>query len=551
MRIDADNIFNYYLLEASKAKYRGDFNQALQYYHNCYKLDDKSSAVMYEISRLYYATKKMDEANLWLDKSISLDSTNNAEYIKYAATLKLYSGRYAESKEYYKKLVSMESDVPTYRLMLARLYSQLNMPDSAHICLDQISLDQVPWSAIQLEHADLYTHESNVRKLEKTLKNILKREPNEASSYKHLADYYFVIKKPKKALNYLTSGLTKNDGDLLLLDIADYYFKIGDYPLFKQYIDQAIHSVSISAETKIRKLTSYLQDKDKELYLRNESDYFTYLLKSAVSFHQDDEQLTILLAQYLNSLSRTSEALKVFDSYFVSHSPSYDFFATYVFTIMSQPELDWHKLNHVITDAYSLFPDQPYIVEARALTYNHFDKYQETIDVLTEFLTELDDIQLTQQLKSIKVEFLNILAESYYGLGKTEDSFATYDAVLSLDPNYIVALNNYAYYLSLHNVRLDDAEKMSSKTISVEPNNPTYLDTYAWVLYKKEQFSIAKIMIEAAFNYSTSPSSELYEHYGFILKAVGDTENSVIQFRKAIELDSKKDYLKEFLTDEN
>ena len=128
-------------------------------------------------------------------------------------------------------------------------------------------------------------------------------------------------------------------------------------------------------------------------------------------------------------------------------------------------------------------------------------------------------------------------------MGRLDDCFATYDAVLSLEPNHIVALNNYAYYLSLIDKRLDDAERMSSKTISAEPQNPTYLDTYAWVLYKKGKYSNALLMMEAAINNSTEPSAELYEHYGRILKALNEDENAVIQFKKAYELDPGRKYL--------
>lgn len=549
-RIGADNIFNYYLMEAVKAKYHNDFNDALSLYMNCYKLDNQSSTVMYEISRIYYAAKKMDEANLWLDRAIELDSTKNLEYIKYGATLKLYSGKYSQAKEFYKILADKESDIPTHKLMLARLYSQLNQADSAHMTLNQISTELVPWSSIQLEHAELYTHELNPRKLKKTISGILKKEPNEASSYKYMADYYFAVKDTKNGLKYLNEGLSKNNGDVLLLDLSDYYYKIESYSLFKSYLDKVATSVDIEADTKRVKLASYLQQKDKEKYLREESDYFTKILKETVSFHPDDEGLNMLLATYYNFTSRQSESMSLMDRFFANHSASYDFYALYISSIMSQPVIDWEKFDNISKSAYDLYDDQPYMVQARVIALNHFDRYKQSIDILSEFLAELTDVQGNQQLRAIKIDFLNLLAESYYSNGQLEDSFATYDAVLSLDPNNISALNNYAYYLSLVDRNLDKAESMSAKTITVEPNNPTYLDTYAWVLYKREKYSMAQLMIEAALNNSSEVNPELVEHYGFILRALGNIEESVIQFKKALEIDSKREYLKEFIVND-
>lgn len=547
--LSSDNIFNYYLLEAVKAKSHGDYSTALSNYSNCYKLDNKSSIVMFEMSRIYYAAKKMDEANLWLDRAIEVDSTDNLSYIKYAATLKLYSAKYPQAKDYYKILVKREPDVPTHKLMLARLYSQLNFPDSAHATLNQISTDQIPWSSVQLEHADLYKHELNARKLEKTLKNILKREPNDPESYKYLADYYFAIKEPKKALKFLNDGLSKPGGDVLLFDLADYYFKNDQYELFKSYADRAAVSVDIDPQQKSQSINAYLSQKDKELYLRSESDYFAALLNKAVSFHPDNEQLNVLLASYYSFTNRADMALKVMDTYFATHTANYDFFATYIYSITSQPVIDWVKLDKVVSSAFELFPEEPYIVQAKVLCLNHFYNYSKSIDILTDYLTDFPDVKSNQKLRTVKLDFLNLLAESYYQDGKLDDSFSTYDAVLSLEPNHIIALNNYAYYLSLLGKRLDDAERMSSKTISIEPQNPTYLDTYAWVLYKKGKYSNALLMMEAAINNSTDPSAELYEHYGRILKALNDDENAVIQFKKAYELDPGRKYLIELMQD--
>ena len=59
-------------------------------------------------------------------------------------------------------------------------------------------------------------------------------------------------------------------------------------------------------------------------------------------------------------------------------------------------------------------------------------------------------------------------------------------------------LNNYAYYLSLVGRDLDKAERMSGKVIERFPNNSTYLDTYAWILFKKGNYTLAKFYMETA-----------------------------------------------------
>ena len=75
------------------------------------------------------------------------------------------------------------------------------------------------------------------------------------------------------------------------------------------------------------------------------------------------------------------------------------------------------------------------------------------------------------------------------------EAYAAYDSSLVYNPSNIGALNNYAYYLSVERRDLDKAEEMSYKTVKAEPNNSTYLDTYAWILFEKGNYAEARIYI--------------------------------------------------------
>jgi Tfp pilus assembly protein PilF len=105
-------------------------------------------------------------------------------------------------------------------------------------------------------------------------------------------------------------------------------------------------------------------------------------------------------------------------------------------------------------------------------------------------------------------------------------------------------LNNYSYFLSLTRKDLDKAEKMSSITVKAEPSNPTYLDTYGWVLFEQGAYTMAKIYIENAIKYSEEGkgeiSGEVLEHYGDVLYKTGDKENALEYWEKAKEKGGSK-----------
>ena len=104
------------------------------------------------------------------------------------------------------------------------------------------------------------------------------------------------------------------------------------------------------------------------------------------------------------------------------------------------------------------------------------------------------------------------------------------------NPSNIGTLNNYAYYLSLRNERLALAEKMSSQAVAMESDNATYLDTYAWVLYKRGEYSQARYYIKLAIEKDKDPSGVLYEHYGDILYRSGEHQEALKMWKKAAEM---------------
>ena len=94
-----------------------------------------------------------------------------------------------------------------------------------------------------------------------------------------------------------------------------------------------------------------------------------------------------------------------------------------------------------------------------------------------------------------------------------------YSALLRFDPNNLMLLNNLAWVLCITERDLDKAEQLSRTTIMKEPSNPIYLDTYAWILYKKAEYETAFFYIQRALEYSNEDTKqEVTEHYNAILK---------------------------------
>jgi Tfp pilus assembly protein PilF len=119
-----------------------------------------------------------------------------------------------------------------------------------------------------------------------------------------------------------------------------------------------------------------------------------------------------------------------------------------------------------------------------------------------------------------------------------------------LNKDNAYALNNYAYFLSLRKERLDKADSMSLRSIELEPGNPSYQDTYGWILYQKKEFKKAKKYIENALQMSPN-NAEVIEHLGDVKFKLNDKQGAMESWLKSKELGGEGEFLQKKITEKN
>ena len=156
-----------------------------------------------------------------------------------------------------------------------------------------------------------------------------------------------------------------------------------------------------------------------------------------------------------------------------------------------------------------------------------------------------------------EIGFLRQIGDIYYQMGQLDQAYKAYDEALKYNDKNVVVLNNYSYFLSLEKKDLKKAERMSAQCIKLEPDNATYLDTYAWIFFVQGNYTLAKIYIESALEKDKTKSAELVDHYGDILFMNGDKEKAVEQWKKAKEMGKDSEILnrkiaeQQYIEDEN
>ena len=185
------------------------------------------------------------------------------------------------------------------------------------------------------------------------------------------------------------------------------------------------------------------------------------------------------------------------------------------------------------TECLKYFSDKPNVYLFRANAYYNLNEDKKALD-------DIDIILKEKSENNLKIQAYNLAAEIYRTNGEDEKSDSCFEAILDLDPENLIVRNNYAYYLALRNSNLRKAEELSKFTIEKEPDNPTYLDTYGWILYMKGDYKQAKNYIEFAIRKGAYNNAEVLEHYGDIMIKLKNCNDALEAYENAFNLVSSE-----------
>jgi tetratricopeptide (TPR) repeat protein len=199
-------------------------------------------------------------------------------------------------------------------------------------------------------------------------------------------------------------------------------------------------------------------------------------------------------------------------------------------------ENDTAAIKQVCLPAVAYSAADPLYYYYLGIVYFQQKQYEEAVQTLSK---GLERVKEDTPIDLISNSY-TLLGDLYHDLGDDEKAYAAYDSCLIYNPEDVGALNNYAYYLSLNNHDLARAEEMSAKTIKAEPDNYTYIDTYAWILFMQKRYDEAKMQIDRALEVMgdtiEAEDSNIVEHAGDIYFKAGDKEGALRLWIKAEQL---------------
>ena len=110
---------------------------------------------------------------------------------------------------------------------------------------------------------------------------------------------------------------------------------------------------------------------------------------------------------------------------------------------------------------------------------------------------------------------------------------AEFRKVLAIDPDNASALNYLGYMFADRGVRLDEAHKLISRALELEPQNGAYLDSLAWVNYHQNKLAEAEnLLLRALERIGKDPT--VHDHLGDVYLKQGKTRTPSSQWQASL-----------------
>ena len=195
---------------------------------------------------------------------------------------------------------------------------------------------------------------------------------------------------------------------------------------------------------------------------------------------------------------------------------------------LSYAQQQFEQMYEDAEEAMGYFPNQDQVLFFHGVASSQVGKARRGISSLEKL------IRVGSAPPSLITQAHAELGRFYHEQGAYSESDRNFEAALDREPKNALVLNNYAYYLSLRSAKLDQAQEMAEQALKLSPDQPSYLDTYGWVLYQQGDYEQAEKFLRKALEKGAT-SAEVLEHHGDALFKLGRRDEAIERWQQAQE----------------
>lgn len=521
--------FDYYYYEAINAKVLAEYNTFYDYLDYCFQLDSTNSAVLFELGNFYNSLEQKDKALDFYRNAVKYDR-KNFTYKTSLASSYLELQQYTEAIDIYEELVSENPDKADLYLYLAESYRADGNFLKSIETLDRVEKIVGLNEKLSMQKFQLYSALDNKKRAYAEFEKYIEKYPRDIKYYVLLGNIYMGDNKMQEAQVILSKAKAIDPDDpYLIAAMAGYYEKMNQKQDAERELNIALLSPKLDIDTKLNILGQYIGT----LQLNNgDTQRANALLDTLIVEHPQEPKLNFMYGNLLMLQKKNDEAIFHF-RVFAESNPSNPVGWEQLLRAIPSDSTDLSI--KICKEAISYNPDE--ILFYYYLGIGQYQK-KENNEALDTFKTGVSKADKDDS-PALVSEFYGMIGSLFYEEKQSDSAFVAFQKALSYNPNNLGVLNNYSYYLSLEKKDLNKAESMSKITITAEPTNPTFLDTYGWILFEQGDYVSSRIYLQNAVRYSeekeSEVSAEVLEHYGDVLFKLGEETEALEYWKKAKE----------------
>ena len=529
--------YDYFFLEAMRMKGKNEYDAAFGLLQHCLDINPTASSALYEISQYYMFLRQMPQGQVALEQAVAF-APDNYWYSQGLVSLYQQQNELDKAAALLEKMVIRFPSKQDPLFSLLDIYSRQEKYNDVISTLNRLEKRLGKNEQLSMEKFRIYLQMKDDKKAFQEIESLVQEYPMDMRYQVILGDVYLQNGKKQEAYDAYQKVLAvEPDNPMALFSMASYYEQTGQKELYQQQLDTLLLNKKVTSDTKISVMRQVIAENEQSS--AKDSTQVIALFDRMMKQDMDDPQIPMLYSQYLLSKNMEQEAVPVLEQV-VDLDPT-NKAARLMLVSAAVKKEDYKQIIKVCEPGIEATPDALELYYYLAIAYHQAEQGDSVLSVCNRALEHITP----DTRKEVVSDFYSIMGDIYHTKKQMTEAYAAYDSALVYNPSNIGALNNYAYYLSVERRDLDKAEEMSYKTVKAEPNNSTYLDTYAWILFEKGNYAEARIYIDNAMKNDGEKSDVIVEHCGDIYFMTGDVEGALKYWKKALEMGSESKTLKQ------
>ena len=518
-----NNDYQYALIEAVKQKNLGNLSEAVKLYRLVIKERPGCDVAYYEVGGIYLMSNQVDLAISNLKEAYALDPGNKWYVLAYLNALdagKLYD----EMEVILTEKVSSDPGEVEWEYQLAMVYFKQDKHKKAIRTLNKIEKEKGFSEKVTLLKASIYESDEEYDLALLELEKVMALFPEAIQFRIVAAELCMKDGREDDAAQYYLEMLEVDSTNIFALtNLTDYYRKKEDYKSSFMYLSKSFASPMVDARRKMAILSFYMSD---EKYINDYPEELANLLDVLIEVHPEEYDARLMASDFYIQQREYDKAYWNLRAYLGKGGSSY---SLYMQAILLANAGGLNKELIVVTgEAMVTYPDSLDIRFFRGIGFYEEEEYRALLDNFEG--VDMDGFSTADYASQATM----LIAEAYYRLEDHVKSDSIFESLIENEPDNYMVLNNYSYYLAERGVKLAEAKKWSRKAIDNDPGNATFLDTYAWVLYKNGELEEAEKYMLKALDKGGKNDPEVNEHAGDIQAALNSKEMALAYYQKAI-----------------